>query len=116
MAFDLLNNNSESTADPEQTPREEWVFYVVTVSFDGQGSLNNLYRDGELVQSETVDGVAFTNPGEGEFHVGATLVHQSGGEIDVFGRRTAFKGMLDDLRIYDRVLTENEINALFIAQ
>ena len=39
-----------------------------------------------------------------------------GGEIDVFGRRTAYKGMLDDLRIYDRVLTENEINALFLAQ
>jgi hypothetical protein len=40
---------------------------------------------------------------------------ETGNELNVrIGRR--FQGSLDDLRVYDRALTENEINTLFKLQ
>ena len=85
-----------------ETDDDEWHHVAAVVQ---NAELPNLHDDVTLY----LDGV------EAEIHdIGLLDLWpiQTGDELDVrIGRR--FNGLLDDLRIYDRALTENEIKALF---
>ncbi len=113
LTFEVPGSNGVLVTEPEVLLRDVWAFYAVVVSFNGEQSLVEMYRDGVLVQTAVVPGVAYSNPGEGEFHIGGTLSRTNDGEINVYGQRAAFKGLLDDIRIYDRALTAVEVEALY---
>lgn len=85
-----------------ETDDDEWHHVAAVVR---EAELPNLYDDVKLY----LDGV------EAEIHdIGLLDLWpiQTGDDLDVrIGR--GFNGLLDDLRIYDRTLAENEIKALF---
>lgn len=80
---------------------ENWQHVAVTFQKTGENTtLTQLYINGEFRQSDTPDGSIGT-PGGETFHIG-----QNHGGIN-------FTGELDDICIYNRVLSANEILALY---
>jgi hypothetical protein len=77
-------------------------WYMVTATFDG--STVKLYVNGILTNSQAISG-SIQNSSQ-PLHFG----RRCGGSIyDQW-----FKGEIDDFRLYNRALTQNEINSLFI--
>ena len=72
-------------------------WHHITATYDG--TTQKLYKDGILVQS--VSNVGDMNINSNHVYIGTA------GGTDRF-----FKGRLDDIRFYSRILTENEINVL----
>jgi len=87
------------------TRDEAWHHVAVTVAAAAPPNLHDhvkLYRDGEVAEIDDI-GLLDLWPIE------------TGDSLDVsIGR--GFKGILDDLRLYDRALSEDEIKALFKQQ
>jgi hypothetical protein len=87
--------------DAVSAPNNTWKF--VTYQFDDDNNLLKLYIDGLLIAS-----YAWNFP----------LVYdntplQIGGEYDEGIIRYYFDGKLDDIRLYNRVLSDSEVKALF---
>ena len=84
------------------TNDDAWHHVAVVVQAAAPPNLYDhvkLFKDGEVAE---VDDIGLLD----------LLPIETGDQLDVsLGRR--FKGLMDDLRIYDRALTENEIKALF---
>jgi len=78
---------------------DTWHHIAVTLD----GGVSNIYVDGALVGT---GGGGNPNDTSFNFHIGA-------GEIFADGR---FEGLLDDVRVYDNVLTANEIAALNVPE
>jgi hypothetical protein len=88
------------TAEPAQ---KTWT-HIVCV-YDHENNLKSVYFDGDLIQSsETVAGATLT-PSTANATIGA----RSNGTI----YQNHFKGMLDEVRFYDKALTAEEVK--FIA-
>lgn len=76
---------------------DQWYFWVIT--FNGQTI--NIYQDGTNIASFTYTQGLF--PNTDPLEIGR----------DVPGNTEYFKGSIDDLRIYDRCLSYNEVQTLF---
>ncbi len=113
ISFVLPENNGGTTIeliDPNE-PGAGWTFYAVTVTRSGSSSTAKLYRgsDGGTlseVASQTASG-DYSNPAQDESNL------YVGGHSDSLGTDDFYQGQLDDVRIFDRGLTQGELDALF---
>lgn len=80
----------------------QWAFYALTYSKSNQTM--KFYKNGNLVQTFNNSGLALENTGSGNVFIGFSPVG-----IDEYSN-----GDIDDLRLYNRALTDQEINALFL--
>ena len=91
----VVNDDKVVIITPEPPPVGEWVHFAA--SYDGAEVA--MYFNGELaIEGEMLIGVGY----ETEFHFGCA---------DLDGR-AGFNGVLDELRFYNRTLSEEEIIAL----
>lgn len=81
----------------------EWKFLVGTHEYDGMNATGKLYLDRELVLSETVP----TPPPTYDFQ----NVYIGNNFVTAINR--AFHGDIDELRIYNRVLDQSDIDAMY---
>ncbi|GEM_PF-475711 len=82
-----------------------WIHVAVTYGYVSTNSVPNFYIYGH--RQELVSGALPSTP---NFRAGTAVIGNVGGRARVLG------GKIDDLRIYDRVLTDREINALAITR
>jgi parallel beta-helix repeat protein len=81
------------------TADTEWHHIALTYN----GSAINLYLDGSMVKSVSASGKVDRNPSR-DIYIGK----------DPWGN--SFNGYIDEVRIYDRALTEGEVHGLFAGQ
>ncbi|MEM6347638.1 MAG: LamG-like jellyroll fold domain-containing protein [Bacteroidota bacterium] len=84
--------------------KQAWTHYVVTVAQSGNGSTATLYRNGKRAAIPVTQRSFSTNPSKAKFIIGN---REDGDAYD------AYQGRLDDIRIYNRVLSQEEIELLF---
>jgi PKD repeat protein len=82
----------------------QWDFYAVTYSKSTQTV--SIYKNGNLVQSQSNSGTQFENTGSGNIYIGYSPV----------GTDEYSDGDIDELRLYNRALTAQEINALYLQE
>jgi PKD repeat protein len=80
----------------------QWDFYAVTYSKSSQ--LTRFYKNGNLIQTFNNSGGQLENTGAGNFYIGYSPV----------GIEEYSDGDIDDLRLYNRELTSQEISALYL--
>jgi Concanavalin A-like lectin/glucanases superfamily/Fibronectin type III domain/Bacterial TSP3 repeat len=103
-----LSNNTIIVTDPTTVPLDTWSHYAVTVSYvsNPQQTTVKLYRNG--VQVATAAKAAnFINFATLSFLIGNGQQGASSGS----GTRL-FKGVMDEVRVYGRALSENDIVAV----
>lgn len=89
------SSNSASVTDSSAISTSTWIHYCGTYN----GSTVRLYRDGSQVASTSA---SFTlNTASSEMMVGKTT-----------GGSNYWHGLIDDIRFYDRVLSQQEVNKL----
>ena len=85
----------------KSTTQNEWHYYVCVYD----GTYLNLYEDGILVESVKANGIIKDN--DLNFQVGHDLYDESRTKERYFG------GKIDEVAIYNRALSENEIKILY---
>jgi hypothetical protein len=95
--------------DPTPVSSTEWAFVAVTASYSGSTTTVKLYRNAQKIAETSFSGdlgIASSAP---------TLIGNGSGGPDVAypGRNRDFQGKLDDLRIYDRALSAEEVTILY---
>ncbi len=100
----LYWNNS----DNKFSDKERW--YHVVVTYDGAGSEVRLYVDG---QQEVINPGGGTIPAMLNNDPGDLLIGSFDSAITAYRDNWPFGGKIDEVRIYDRVLTQEEITRLF---
>ncbi len=88
----------------DHAPPEIWTFVAVTV--DPPGKVVKLYINGLLAQATPIANISVAN----------TEPIIIGGNDLGPGQNRAFAGSLDELELFDRVLSEQEIRSIFLAQ
>jgi hypothetical protein len=99
-----ISNNAFPSGFLNNTTASTGVWKFVTYVFDDDNNTLKLYIDGVLVNSIT----SWNNPlvyDNAPLQIGASL---EGGNLDFY-----FAGKLDDIRLYNRVLSNAEITALY---
>ncbi len=99
--------NVNRSVYPYSTPPvNAWHHWTVSVN----GSIIKMYLDGTLVQTDNVySGATFVS---GRFAVFGALMY-----IDGAGPYTGyFKGKMDEIRIYNNVLTDGQVSALYTSE
>jgi hypothetical protein len=86
-----------------------WTFYAGVVETGGGETTLKLYRDGNLVASDTATG-AFAPPPACRFYVGN---YDQGNLCASLDRPRRLLGFVDDVRVYDRALSDEEVEALY---
>ncbi len=81
------------------------TWYLVTGTFNGNTGTAKLYQNGVKIKESTEASVAMPNDSSS---VLATGIGVSAGNDKAY-----FKGKIDDLRIYNRVLSDSEIKGLY---
>lgn len=99
--FDIINENvnEKFIFSSGSMPVEEWQHYVITYDFDSL----SLYVNGVL-QNRIFKGFTST------FSTSESVLIGNSG---VIGNNRFFNGAIDDIRIYNRVLTQQEVDSLF---
>ena len=87
----------------ERSLKSKWYNYIYTYD----GNKINLYEDGVLVSSSMQNGYIYNSIGE-KLTFGCRQMEENNCINSAF-----FKGQLDDIAIYNRALTQEEITALF---
>ena len=98
FAITLAGYNSDELIKGSAFPAGRWTHIVLTL----QGDTGRIYLDGDLADSGTVT----LDPGD----IGA--VNNWLGRSQ-FSTDAYFKGMMDDVRIYERALNAGEVKALY---
>jgi len=105
-----FNNSRKCTAGYGNTADEGFTVFSTTNCDDGKwhhlvssynGSTLKLYVDGQLVANQIANGQVY-------YGAGGAAIGRDGDWSDSF-----FKGVLDDLRIYGRSLSAEEVQALY---
>ena len=79
--------------------RNAWIAYTIT--YDDNSKTGKIYRNGQLVNT---------------FNYGpATIVRGSAKPLYISGGSGFFKGVIDEVRLYNRALSDAEIKALYDA-
>ena len=91
---------------PRYAQAETWTHVAATLGTQGM----QLYVDGVLVSENTHNGV-FATTENGSFQIGASQagVDRNGVASPNLPARNFFQGQIDELRVWDHVLTEEEI-------
>lgn len=97
--IEFLVTNSDGKIFTVSSPFETGVFQNVVGTFDGKDQ--KIYINGNLVASNTFNGTYTANP-DVPVNVGLNSYD--------YGR--PWTGIMDELRLYDRVISENEIQKL----
>lgn len=97
----------------------------ITLSYDGASSTSKLYKDGILIDTKVLTSngttplgnVDFTNSGSlvfgcNQFMTTPSLTTAHGAE----GWASFLTGQLDEVRLYNSILTDKEVNAMVILQ
>lgn len=101
-----LNNVAVFSTSTSSLTSNQWNHIVVTVE---PGKSQQIYVNGSLLVSTAVGQGQFT----GNFSSGNITQLAVGYQQDGSGvRQRAFKGLIDDVRIYNRALTPSEVSAL----
>ena len=95
---DIISGN---TIGPGPAGDGLWHHVVVIT----EGTETRLYLDGELEATGTADGIAPSDNPQDALHIG--------GNPEVAGRE--WNGLIDDMGMWNRALTEDEITTIFIA-
>jgi hypothetical protein len=99
MRFAIKNGGAEQTMDTTALPLGEWVHIAVTLG----GNVGCLYVNGALVSTAAIT-ISPTN-----FSPALNYLGKSQYAADPY-----FNGVIDDFRVYNRVLTSNEVSSLAI--
>ena len=91
----------DSATDPAALPINTWIHVAGTYD----GTTIRLYRNGTQVTSKAYSGILNTN--DQRFYIGRT---DAGGDGSDYWR-----GMIDDVSVYSRALSSNEIAAIYAA-
>ena len=98
-------SNPSTAVSSAVVPSGRWQHLAAT--FDGQAHLMALYVDGQLAASQRApDSLHYTTH---EVSIGSRK-SKEGALYDL-----PFKGIIDDVRVYDRALSTNEVRALYEA-
>lgn len=100
-----LDTRSSSVPDYDDG---EWHHVAVTYDEDGGGCTGELHVDGALLQTENFGAACVPRDVGNVFSIGA--VADAAGDALANGR--FFNGKIDEVRVYDRVLTSDEIALL----
>ena len=101
---DVVGNVAAVDAPSPLSP-SEWVHVAVAWSPFGESELA-LFRDGVPVARTSLDGFGPLRNSEGGLNIGARLPADSG------GNNYPFHGRMDDVLLFDRVLSPEEVAAL----
>lgn len=93
-----------SVADSANVSTGTWTHYVVTVASSGGQTTVKLYRNGVQVATATGSG-SYTNPSS----TNGFLM----GNASSSSTNAVFRGLMDDVRVYNRALSDGEIQALY---
>ena len=91
--------------DTDVPPPGDWHMLTGVVS----GNLAKIYLDGVFVREASLGG-SFECSGNQNLVIGLLYYHNISSKQD----RYPFKGKLDDIRIYNRALSQREIDALYL--
>jgi hypothetical protein len=110
-------NDKEFASNGIQNLFDKWVHIAVT--YDGATSTYKLYANGSVVT--TLDGAGFgnlvvTNPGKLVFGTAQFMTNPSIGCCGPQGWASYLTGTMDEVRIYNKALTDVEVNALVVLQ
>jgi len=107
--------SSSGTSDGYgQTVVSDNAWHLVAVSYDSATSLKKFYVDGVLDGSSSVHGNRALGSGTSRFGtIGAGNEDAAFNQHSSGSRGGFFNGALDEIRIYDRALTDVEIAALY---
>ena len=113
VTFAIYNGNlfkptSDEKNPPFQAPAGEWSF--ITATYDGQ--LLRLYVDGQEVQSLEHRGKMAPAFPDSFLIIGS---EDGLADCDNCEGRRHFKGLIDEVSVYDRALSAGEIWAIFAA-
>lgn len=98
LDFTVTNTHGQSFTASVPVDRDK--FELVTGTFDG--TTVKLYLNGALADSASYSGIFESNP-ESPFNMG----------VDSFEHTNAWKGIIDEVRLYDIVLTAAQIKELY---
>jgi hypothetical protein len=94
-----INGVLRSSAGTQRTSANEWVHYVTTIKNDGTETQIKFYVNGLLKDQTSVPG-KLPPMGTPEIQLGG-------------GRLAAYRGKLDEVAIYGKALSDQEISALY---
>lgn len=105
VSFVLTGSGPTLTvADTASVSTSAWVHYVVTVSSSGGTTTVKLYRNGTQVATASGAG-SYPNPSStNNFLMGNAALNNTS---------AVFRGLMDDVRVYNRALSDGEIQALY---
>jgi hypothetical protein len=88
-------------------PLNTWKHWVITI----EGATQKLYIDGELKQTENnYTGSTYVN---GRSAIIGGLIYPDGNTVYIDPSAGYFKGKIDDIRIYNHAITDQEVIALY---
>ena len=96
----VKNNAAYREFDVSYSATGEWI--LVTLTYDASAKVANLYYDGFLVKTHTYTTTAHPLLFSTKMMIGAA-----------WNGKGCFKGDMEDFRIYDSVLTQSEVAALY---
>jgi hypothetical protein len=100
-------NQSMISASYSTPPLYTWKHWVITI----EGATQKLYIDGELKQTENnYVGSSYVN---GRSAIIGGLIYIDGNTVYVDPNAGYFKGKIDDIRIYNHAITDQEVIALY---
>lgn len=100
----FLNGDRKTLKSEETVAIKEWVH--LTFTYDNDTGLIRLYMNGQLVKESTINRSSIDTHQGRPFSIS---MKQPSGIDDLH----TWPGVLDEVRIYNRALTEEEINELF---
>ncbi|RIH84125.1 Protease 1 [Calidithermus terrae] len=105
VSFVLTGSGPTLTvADSASVSTSAWAHYVVTVSSSGGQTTVKLYRNGAQVATVSANG-SYANPSSANnFLMGNAALNNTS---------AVFRGLMDDVRVYNRALSDGEIQALY---
>jgi Concanavalin A-like lectin/glucanases superfamily len=115
----LFNGTSDRTfgTDGIKFLFDKWTH--ITATYDGATSTYKLYVNGSKASTIVADGygeLKVTNPGKLVFGTVQFMTTPSSGCCGPQPWASYLTGQLDEVRIYNKVLTDSEINALVVLQ
>lgn len=94
--------------DVQPVTVKRWVHFAGVTETNGNTTMLKLYRDGQLISSLSVGRGIYGNSGC-DAYIGGVKIGNHGAECN-FTSPQRFKGMIDDVCIWNKALSEEEIN------
>lgn len=109
--FDYLGGKWVSAADPMTVPLKKWVHYAGTIASSTNSTTLSLYRNGCLVAQNKMPYLTEAHPGCNLYIGGSKVPFQDGPCF--FTHTQAFAGLIDEVNIWNRAITEEEVKLVY---